>query len=173
MALGNLQGTVGVYEVGKPEPVAVLDLTTSVAGAVAFSADGARLATGDRDGRIHIWETEEFEKVAELTGHEGYVFDLAWSPDGERLVSGSGDTTIRIWETQPSEAREEAKKERARIVAEVEPLVVKWLEETRDPDAVVEKIEEEGRWGKEERRVAFQVLLGECVGGGEGEEIGN
>ncbi len=163
IATASEDGTARVFEVDGLEPIKLLDHGIGVLG-LAFNPDGTRLATGDRDGKIHLWETDTFEKVAELTGHESYVFALSWSPDGETLVSSSGDSTIRLWETRSSELRSEARRERAGIVKNVEPAVEGWLEEMGDAELVASKIETQGAWSERERDVAFQVLLGECVG---------
>jgi WD40 repeat protein len=64
--------------------------------AVAFSEDGALVATGDRAGRVNVW-TVEGQLIGTLEGHRAHVGTLAFSADGEFLASGSADTTALIW----------------------------------------------------------------------------
>lgn len=57
--------------------------------ALAFSADGARMATGGMDGTIVLWDMASGETTATLNGHTGGVSHLAFSADGQTLVSAS------------------------------------------------------------------------------------
>lgn len=57
--------------------------------AMAFSPDGARVATGGTDGAVHVWEigsaTELFSVPVERE-----VLALAFSPDGRRIAASTG-----------------------------------------------------------------------------------
>jgi WD40 repeat protein len=68
-------------------------------GAVAWSPDGARLATGSSDGTARIWDATSGKEASTLPGHNGSINSLAWSPDGRWLATGSDDNTARIWDT--------------------------------------------------------------------------
>jgi WD40 repeat protein len=59
-------------------------------GAVAFSPNGRRLATGGRLPEVRVWDVETRTEVFVLTGHQDLVTSVAWSPDGDRLASGGG-----------------------------------------------------------------------------------
>ena len=71
--------------------------TGSWIGALAWSANGTRLASGGRDHVVRIWELATGRERARGIGHGGDISCLAFSHDGRRLASGSWDGTVRIW----------------------------------------------------------------------------
>ncbi len=72
------------------------------AGAVAWSPDGDRLATG-LGSRVFVWDAATARLIRTLTAHTGLVNALAWSPDGSRLASASRDETAIIWDAETGE----------------------------------------------------------------------
>ncbi|MFM7425986.1 MAG: NB-ARC domain-containing protein, partial [Elainella sp.] len=74
--------------------------TLGVVFAVAFSPDGATLATGDAEGGLRLWQTATAEPLLNLAGHRGWVWALAFSPNGELLASCSSDKTVQIWQVE-------------------------------------------------------------------------
>jgi WD40 repeat protein len=64
---------------------------------VAFSPDGARLASASQDGTVKVWDTVSGLEVASLKGHTGAVTSVAFSPDGARLASAGEDGTVKLW----------------------------------------------------------------------------
>ncbi len=56
---------------------------------VAFSPDGALLASGGEDKTVKLWDVDKKQVIATLTQHSGPVNGLAFSPDGKWLVSCS------------------------------------------------------------------------------------
>ncbi|MEG4426627.1 MULTISPECIES: serine/threonine-protein kinase [unclassified Microcoleus] len=65
---------------------------------VAFSPDGATLASGSEDKTIEMWKLETGRRWYTLTGHSDWVTCVAFSPDGATLASGGRDKMIHIWD---------------------------------------------------------------------------
>ena len=86
-----------------PEPqaarLAAFTSHTDSVASVAWSPNGARLATASWDGTARIWDTTTGEQLLHLTGHTSPVESVAWSPNGARLATASWDGTARIWDT--------------------------------------------------------------------------
>ena len=70
------------------------------AHALAWSPDGARLASGGRDDTVRLWEPATSAPGPLLKGHTGWVWALAWSAQGRILCSGSEDRTVRMWDVE-------------------------------------------------------------------------
>ncbi len=67
--------------------------------AVAFTADGARIAAGQFLGsRARLVDARTGEIALELPGHVDRVYGVDVSPDGRTLVTASHDGTARLWD---------------------------------------------------------------------------
>jgi WD40 repeat protein len=65
---------------------------------VAFSPDGALLATGSDDRSIIVWSTDDWQPEMVLSGHVDRVWRLAFTPDSKMLLSAGSDGTMRWWD---------------------------------------------------------------------------
>ena len=90
--------TALVLDAAKLDPVRVLAGHASKVSGMAFSPDGARLATCSFDNVLRVWELEAGRTLAEFDGHDADVNGVAFFPDGERLVTGAEDDSLRLWE---------------------------------------------------------------------------
>ncbi|MDI3285003.1 protein kinase [Polyangium sp. 15x6] len=72
--------------------------------AIAFSPDGALVATGDRKGDVRLWDVSTGQSKR-LEGHTAMVRGLVFLPDGSRFVSAGKDRAVRIWDVRTGEAR--------------------------------------------------------------------
>ena len=71
--------------------------------ALAFSADGTRLASGSTDKTVRLWDINNRDKWITLQKHTDWINVLAFSPDGKMLASGSVDKTVQLWDTSTGE----------------------------------------------------------------------
>jgi sugar lactone lactonase YvrE len=67
---------------------------------VAFSPDGALIATGSEDNTARLWDVQAKTLVHTFEGHTDPVNSVAFSPDGALIATGSEDNTVRLWDVQ-------------------------------------------------------------------------
>jgi WD40 repeat protein len=79
-----------------PAPLHVFKGHGRTLEAVAFSPDGAVLATGSRDATARLWDVRTGQALATLP-HTDYVDELAFSPDGRLLATGGSNNPLRLW----------------------------------------------------------------------------
>jgi len=111
-AAGTADGKIHLWNLfpdknADPRPVALLekpiDAHRDAITALAFSADGAWLASGAADGTIKLWSAADGKLIYLERGasfddnpHQGGVTALAFTPQS-RLISASRDNTLRCW----------------------------------------------------------------------------
>jgi WD40 repeat protein len=69
----------------------------STINSVAWSPNGAQIATGSTDGNVQIWNAQTLQLVRTIGADNLSIRSVAWSPDSTRVVSGSGDGHTVIW----------------------------------------------------------------------------
>lgn len=63
---------------------------------LAFSPDGAFLASGGDDSRVHLWDVASGELLRSYFGHIRAVYGMSFNPDGSLLATGSLDGTVQL-----------------------------------------------------------------------------
>lgn len=96
-------GLVATAALGRPvlaeeeEPLVLKEEEGGV-GALAFSSDGKRLATGGHyKDRSFLWNLETGKPIAELTDNGGLVQSVSFSSDGKLLVTAGLDSNKSQW----------------------------------------------------------------------------
>jgi WD40 repeat protein/serine/threonine protein kinase len=66
--------------------------------ALAFSSDGARMASGSWDASAKLWDTETAKEQFSLAGHPGGAMAVAFSANGGVVATGGADGNIKLWD---------------------------------------------------------------------------
>ena len=73
---------------------------TDYINSIAFSPDGAQLATASSDSTARLWDARTGAELRRLEGHTHNINSIAFSPDGALLATGSWDSTARLWDVR-------------------------------------------------------------------------
>lgn len=78
----------------------ILDAHASYVTTLAFSPDGALLASGGWDGNLHLWDAKSFKRLHTLNlGPSTQLRSIAFSPDGRSLAAGYGGS-VGLWNVE-------------------------------------------------------------------------
>jgi predicted NACHT family NTPase len=105
-AAGMEDGSVVLFETEAGKELKTFKAHEAAVYDVAFSPDGATLATCSTDklAKLWDWKAEMPTEKAKLEGHGDAVWAVAWSKDGSLATAGA-DRKIKLWS---AEGKEEA-----------------------------------------------------------------
>lgn len=105
MVTGSGDSTARVWDCDTGTPLHTLKGHTSWVLAVAYSPNGAIIATGSMDNSVRLWDAKKGQSLGgPLKGHAKWITSLAWEPyhaqetGRPRLASASKDSTVRVWD---------------------------------------------------------------------------
>ena len=88
-----------IIEPGGSSPVPTPPGHGSGVSALAFTSDGALLATaGGHDRRVNLWASASGEHLRAIDDHDNYVASLSFSADDALLASGGMDGALRLFD---------------------------------------------------------------------------
>lgn len=92
-------GTVVLYDATTPaRPGLKLAGHSDVVYALAWSADGKRVATASFDKTVKVWDLPATTPTFTVKDHTDAVLAVAFSPDGKTLVSGGRDHSVKLFD---------------------------------------------------------------------------
>jgi WD40 repeat protein/transcriptional regulator with XRE-family HTH domain len=96
-------GVILVWNANDYSLCARLEGHRGLVAALAWTADGTRLASGSwglGSDQLFIWDTKSWNRIGVLDDPNELVFGVAWSADGSILVSAGSDGILRWWNPQ-------------------------------------------------------------------------
>ena len=89
---------VRLWDVASQTCTAALPGPEGAASAMAFSPDGATLASGNSGQPVHLWRLgSRFRKGPVTLAGDTDVMSVAFSPDSRTLATGNCHKTVRLW----------------------------------------------------------------------------
>jgi WD40 repeat protein len=98
IAVGASSGKMNIYNLPGGSLFKSVAAHSGYVYSVAYSPDGAWLASGGADNKVKIWTADGVLKFA-LAGHDHDVTSVKFTPDNAFLVTGGRDGNVKIWNT--------------------------------------------------------------------------
>ncbi|KAF5471794.1 hypothetical protein F2P56_008562 [Juglans regia] len=93
----QMQFSVAHARYSKSNPVARWHICQGSINSIAFSTDGAYLATVGRDGYLRIFDYSKEHLVCGGKSYYGALLCCAWSMDGKYILTGGEDDLVQVW----------------------------------------------------------------------------
>jgi WD40 repeat protein len=138
--------------------------------ALAFSPDGALLASGGTDEAVKLWDVKTGEEKAAITHHHSWGLDfLRFNPDGTVLVSARNVKTqgltpweVKLWDVKTGKVQATAKAGHGSYLGPVEfgPDGTLWTSTTSSPRSYGTFTLLDVKTGEEKATVSSGILGG-------------
>jgi WD40 repeat protein len=102
---GRWRGEIKLWDAATGQERASLKGHKDFVHSVAYSPDGATLASGGHDGAVKLWDVATGQERTSLQGHQGWVVAVAFSPDGTTLASAGTDRMVKLWDVRTGQER--------------------------------------------------------------------
>jgi RNA polymerase sigma factor (sigma-70 family) len=106
---------ISLWDVATGKVIRRLPGHRSLVHAVAFSADGQRLASAG-DKTVRLWDPASGRQLWQVEGDAYWVRSVAFSPDGRMLALGGRDGEVRLWEVATGKERTRYRGHRAPVI---------------------------------------------------------
>lgn len=102
LALGVRDGIIDLWDVTSRKVSASLQGTSRRVASLAFSPDGAWLASvGDYgESTVRIWDVSAQDLLHVVNVQQGYLHNVAFSPDAVTFATAGDDGTVKLWNSQ-------------------------------------------------------------------------
>ena len=91
---------VRLFDLEKQRERTTLKAHKGHVSSLAFSPDGATLATGSWDQTVRLWDAATGRERETFQWSIGRVYRLAYAPDGLRLAAGSDTGAVLVWDME-------------------------------------------------------------------------
>jgi len=98
IALGNLDGTVAIWDLRSRQIRSSWQAHTSEITAIAFTPDGTNLATASPADDLRIWDTATHRLICQFRPPAEPVMCVAFSPDGRSMAASGSSATIGVYD---------------------------------------------------------------------------
>lgn len=89
---------IRIWDVATGEQLVTLAGHTDLVSSIAFSPDGAMIASTSLDATARLWNVATGALRTVLTGHTGEVRAIGFSPAGDLLATAGADGRARLWD---------------------------------------------------------------------------
>ncbi|MEO0377356.1 MAG: WD40 repeat domain-containing protein, partial [Cyanobacteria bacterium P01_A01_bin.17] len=99
LAFSGYGGAVQIQDLNQGTDRLLVDHDAAVYQ-LAFSSDGATLASASADGTVKLWNPRaknDSDLTHTLRGHQGPVYRVAFAPGNGVLATGGADGIVRLW----------------------------------------------------------------------------
>ncbi len=93
----QLKGAVWIWSTEKGDLLRQITVASAAIERLAFSPEGASLATGDHAGMIELWDVAAGEELLTLRLGTGVIRWLAFAPDGMTLAASDETSGLQLW----------------------------------------------------------------------------